>query len=195
MARAARFVSYRSRYRTTGVFCNNRPVDHLAPPTALVRTRGARRRIRPRPRRNGPVTRARRAPRRNSPFRRAVRRLCTFELARPHGPEGLAVRVHVPPLPLRHLSRLPVALQQSHRRWQREQRLPEIERTRRRAQRLAVDLASAGRDRAEIEAQLGAWHFHPAVAFQAAAAAVNPGPLRGPRASDPSTRPSVPSLP
>jgi hypothetical protein len=132
---------------------------------------------------------------RNSPFRRAMRRLCTFELARPHGPNGLAVRVHVPPLPLRHLSRLPEALQQSHRRWQIEQRLPEIEQTRRRARRLAADLASAGRDRAEIEAQLGAWHFHPAVAFEAAAAAVNPGPPRDRPASDPSTRPSVRFLP
>ncbi len=131
---------------------------------------------------------------RNSPFRRAIRRLCTFELARPHGREGLAVRVHVPPLPLRHLGRLPDALQQSHRRWQVEQRLPEVEQTRRRAQRLAIDLAAAGRDRAEIEAQLGAWHFHPAVAFQAAAA-VSPGPPRGRPASDPSTRPSVRSLP
>ncbi len=130
---------------------------------------------------------------RNSPFRRAIRRLCTFELARPHGPEGLAVRVHVPPLPLRHLSRLPEALQQSHRRWQIEQRLPEIEQTRRRAHRLAADLASAGRDRAEIEAQLGAWRFHPAVAYQAAAA-VSPGPPRGRPASDPSTHPSVRSL-
>lgn len=55
---------------------------------------------------------------RNSPFRRALRRLCTFELARPHGPDALAVRIHVPPLPLRHLSRLPEALQRSHRRWQ-----------------------------------------------------------------------------
>jgi hypothetical protein len=42
----------------------------------------------------------------NSPFRRAMQRLCTFELARPHGPEALAVRIHIPPLPLRHLSRV-----------------------------------------------------------------------------------------
>jgi hypothetical protein len=131
---------------------------------------------------------------RNSPFRRAIRRLCTFELARPHGPGGLAVRVQVPPLPLRHLSRLPEALQQSHRRWQIEQRLPEIEQTRRRAQRLAADLAAAGRDRAEIEAQLGAWHFHPAVAYQAAEAALSPDRPRDRPESDRSTRPSVRSL-
>jgi hypothetical protein len=131
---------------------------------------------------------------RNSPFRRAIRRLCTFELARAHGRNGLAVRVHVPPLPLRHQSRLPEALQQSHRRWQIEQRLPEVEQTRRRAQRLAADLASAGRERAEIEAQLGAWNFHPAVAYQAAAAVFSQDPPRGRPASGPSTRPSVRSL-
>ncbi len=111
----------------------------------------------------------------NSPFRRALQRLCTFELARPHGPAGIAVRVHVPPLPLRHLSRLPEALQRSHRRWQSEQRLPEVEQMRRRAQRLATGLAASGKERREIEVQLGAWHFHPAVAFWAAEAAVSPG--------------------
>ena len=47
----------------------------------------------------------------NSPFRRALQRLCTFELARPHGPGGLAVRTRIPPLPLRHVSRLPDSLQ------------------------------------------------------------------------------------
>ncbi len=107
----------------------------------------------------------------NSPFRRALQRLCTFELARPNGPGGLAVRTRIPPLPLRHLTRLPDSLQSSHRRWLVEQRLPEPEQMRRRAQRLADGLASAGRDRADIERQLNVWHFHPAVAFRAAEAA------------------------
>jgi hypothetical protein len=104
----------------------------------------------------------------NSPFRRALQRLCTFELARPHGPGGLTVRTRIPPLPLRHLSRLPESLQSSHRRWLTEQRLPEPEQMRRRAQRLATGLAAAGRDRVEIEQQLARWQFHPAVSFRAA---------------------------
>lgn len=108
----------------------------------------------------------------NSPFRRALQRLCTFELARPHGPGEIAVRLHIPPLPLRHLSRLPEPLQQSHRRWLAEQRLSEPEQMRRRANRLAAGLASAGRDQTAIEQQLGTWQFHPAVAFQAAESAV-----------------------
>ena len=107
----------------------------------------------------------------NSPFRRALARLITFELARSHGPGELAVRQHIPPLPLRHLSRLPESLQRSHRRWMAEQRLSGPEQMRRRAQRLATGLADAGHDRATIERRLANWHFHPAVAFKAAAEA------------------------
>jgi hypothetical protein len=112
----------------------------------------------------------------NSPFRRALARLITFELARPQGPGELAVRQHIPPLPLRHLSRLPETLQRSHRRWVAEQRLSEPEQMRRRASRLAAGLAGAGHDRASIERRLAAWHFHPAVAFSAASEASGPTP-------------------
>jgi hypothetical protein len=86
------------------------------------------------------------------------------------------VRTRIPPLPLRHLSRLPETLQQSHRRWLAEQRLTAPEQMRLRAGRLASSLAAAGRTRAEIETQLGAWQFHPAVAFQAAEEAVTAVP-------------------
>ncbi len=127
----------------------------------------------------------------NSPFRRALQRLCTFELARPHGPGALAVRTRIPPLPLRHLSRLPEPLQTGHRRWLTEQRLPEAEQMRRRAGRLASGLAAAGRTPDEIERQLAAWSFHPAVAFSAARAAAGAG---GPRvtAIDRTGRPDPP---
>jgi hypothetical protein len=116
----------------------------------------------------------------NSPFRRALHRLSTFELAQSRGAGALAVRTVVPPLPLRHLSRLPESLQASHRRWAAEQRLSEPEQMRRRAHRLASGLASSGRNRVEVERQLGAWQFHPAVAFRAAedtAAPDAPGPV------------------
>ncbi len=109
---------------------------------------------------------------RNAPFRRALARLVTFELARAHGPDGLAVRTSIPPLPLRHLAKLPESLQRGHRQWQAEQRLPQAQQIRHRAMRLATGLAEAGRTRDQIEQQLGRWHFHPAVAFQAAEAAV-----------------------
>ena len=114
----------------------------------------------------------------NSPFRRALQRLVTFELARPHGAGELAVRTRIPPLPLRHLSRLPESLQSSHRRWMAEQHLSEPEQMRRRAHRLAAGLAAAGQEREAIERQLSSWQFHPAVAFQAAEEAV--GRIRPP---------------
>jgi hypothetical protein len=110
----------------------------------------------------------------NSPFRRALHRLSTFELARSHGTGGMAVRTRIPPLPLRHLNRLPESLQQSHRGWLAEQRLPEPEQMRRRAARLAAGLAASGCDREEIERRLAGWQFHPAVAFRAAEVAVRP---------------------
>jgi hypothetical protein len=58
----------------------------------------------------------------NSPFQRSLRRLVTFGIARPAA-DGLAVRTRIPPLPLRHLNRLPESLQASHRAWQADQRL------------------------------------------------------------------------
>ena len=105
---------------------------------------------------------------RNAPFRRALSRLCIYDLARAQGSDELAVRTAVPPLPLRHASRLPDSLQQSHRRWLAERRLSEPEQMRRRAGRLAVGLAAAGHDRGAIERALSSWRFHPAVAFRAA---------------------------
>jgi hypothetical protein len=112
----------------------------------------------------------------NSPFRRALARLITFELARAQGPGELAVRAHIPPLPLRHLSRLPESLQRSHRRWLAEQQLSQPEQMRRRAIRLATGLAQSGHDRETIEQRLGEWQFHPSVAFHAAGVASG-GPI------------------
>ncbi len=113
----------------------------------------------------------------NSPFLRALQRLCVFELARPAGPGGLAARTAVPPLPLRHVQRLPAGLRRSHARWLEERRLSEAEQLRRRADRLAEELAADGKSREHIERRLADWRFHPAMAFAAAArAAPRDGP-------------------
>ena len=128
----------------------------------------------------------------NSPFRRALARLITFELARAQGPGELAVRAHIPPLPLRHLSRLPESLQRSHRRWLAEQQLSEPEQMRRRAIRLATGLAQAGHDRVTIEQRLAEWQFHPSVAFHAAGVASDsraPSAAKGVPASSPAPVP------
>ncbi|MDA8379569.1 MAG: hypothetical protein M0020_01855 [Actinomycetota bacterium] len=54
---------------------------------------------------------------RNAPLRRTLARCQTFGMARSAGPAGLAVRTMLPPLPRRHLIRLPEPLQAWHRRW------------------------------------------------------------------------------
>ena len=54
---------------------------------------------------------------RHSPFRRALARCVTFEVARREGPTTLAVRRRLPPLPRRHLLRLPPTLQEKHTHW------------------------------------------------------------------------------
>lgn len=109
---------------------------------------------------------------RNAPFHRSLHRLVTFGLARAEGPDTLAVRTMIPPLPLRHLQRLPGSLQRSHAQWQAEQRLHPVEQMQRRARRLAAGLAASGTPRPEIEERLTRWQFHPAVAFRAAEEAV-----------------------
>jgi hypothetical protein len=108
----------------------------------------------------------------NAPFRRALHRLVTFGMARAEGADGLSVRTRIPPLPLRHLQRLPVSLQHSHDQWQAEQRLHPVEQMHRRARRLAAGLAASGSSRDQIEQSLAHWQFHPAVAYRAAEEAV-----------------------
>ncbi|HEX4244534.1 MAG TPA: hypothetical protein VHY77_03115, partial [Acidimicrobiales bacterium] len=108
----------------------------------------------------------------NSPFRRALHRLIKFELARPHGPDGLAVRTRIPPLALRHVHRLAPSLQESHRQWQDSQRLTPLEQMRQRARHMAVRLVESGYEQPEIEHRLHGCRFHPALAFESAAWAV-----------------------
>ena len=116
----------------------------------------------------------------NSPFRRALLApVPPSSWPGPTGPGRMAVRTRIPPLPLRHLCRLPESLQASHRRWLVEHQLPEPEQMRRRARRLAVGLWSEGRTREDARAPARpAWQFHPAVAFRAAEERSDVGPER-----------------
>ena len=107
---------------------------------------------------------------RHSPFARAVTRCVTFEVGRWQGPGTLAVRRHLPPLPRRHLLRLPPRLQRMHEAWAAtERRVPAFEQQRRRARRLALGLVGLGDgpDAEAMEIQLLRWGVHPSLAHDA----------------------------
>lgn len=107
---------------------------------------------------------------RNSPFMRALERSRQFGLARAHGDGELAVRRKLPPLNRHQVARLPQTLQRAHHDWQEAalQETPADEQ-RRRARRLALSLFELGEGIEGAERQLHRWHFHPALAHEAAA--------------------------
>jgi hypothetical protein len=105
---------------------------------------------------------------RHSPLQRAIARCMTFGLARLEETDVLAVRHKVPPLPRRHLLRLPRSLQHLHEGWVEVQRdALSLEGMRRRSRKLALGLLDVGVDRQDVEAQLLRWHTHPALAHEA----------------------------
>jgi hypothetical protein len=105
---------------------------------------------------------------RHSPFQRALARCVSFHLARPHGQGALAVRRRMPPLPRRHLDRLPATLQKVHAEWSEAQGRPgALADARNRSRRLALKLLDIGADGDTIELQLMRWHVHPALAHEA----------------------------
>jgi hypothetical protein len=107
---------------------------------------------------------------RHSPFMRALARVCQFDLAQMQTDGELEVRRRLPPLNRRQLVRLPLALQDSHQRWQEEQlRTPRAEQLRIRARRLALSLVELGEDVEATERQLTRWKFHPVLCREAAA--------------------------
>ena len=106
---------------------------------------------------------------RSSPFARTLGRICQFDVARIELPDALAVRRKLPPLARRHLARLPEALQEEHRVWQEaDLRVPELERQRRRARKLALSLIALGEDLEGTERQLARWRHHPAICRESA---------------------------
>ena len=106
---------------------------------------------------------------RQSPFRRSLARCVTFQMARREGPTTLAVRRRIPPMPRRHLERLPASLRERHIHWMIPPRSsPVLEQARRNARRLALALFASGNNRPEVELQLVRWQVHPALAHEAA---------------------------
>ena len=76
----------------------------------------------------------------------------------------------VGPVPERHLLRLPLPLQEQHRRWLDREHPATIDDVRRRARWLALHPTAAGaEDRAGLERRLVRSGVHPAVASETAA--------------------------
>jgi hypothetical protein len=105
----------------------------------------------------------------SSPIVRSLTRLETFELACSDGRGTVAVRRNLPPLPRRHLRRLPEPIQTAHDEWT-EARLADapLAEARRRARRVALALLEQGDDLDHTERVLYSIGFHPAVCHDAA---------------------------
>jgi hypothetical protein len=104
---------------------------------------------------------------RHSPFQRALARCEKFELARRPESTTFAVRRRIPPLSRRHLMRLPLTVQESHRRWMAAgQRGPTLDETRRRARHLALRMFEAGENAQVVELELVRFGVHPAIAHE-----------------------------
>jgi hypothetical protein len=100
-------------------------------------------------------------------FVRALQRCVLFGVSQPV-PDGLAVRLRLPPVAARHLARMPDGLQELHRRWTvRTVSLDDLERGR----LLAGAMLAAGDDPEVVERQLLALGVAPAAAIAAAAVA------------------------
>ena len=134
-----------------------------------------------------------------SPVLRALRRSCTFGLARQVAEDGFLIRTRFPPLTRRQLDHLPRSVQREHKQWvERDARREVQTEARERARRLALSLVELGESYDGTERQLHRWKFHPAVAHdavrwahgeglkQAGSASTSPSTAgNGPRAAGP----------
>lgn len=105
---------------------------------------------------------------RRLPFYRALDRCVLFGMVQRLG-DQLAVRRRLPPLPARHLARLPRSVQEQHERWVADHRRAQADDAQERARQLALSLLRMGEDPPGVEQQLARWRIHPAAAHQAVA--------------------------
>lgn len=102
-------------------------------------------------------------------FARGLQRCVLFGVSQ-FVPGGLAVRRKVPPVALRHLARMPEALQAMHQAWKRRDcSLTDLQRGR----TLAEVMVNAGDDLEVVERQLLAVGVSPAAAVEAIALATH----------------------
>jgi hypothetical protein len=106
-------------------------------------------------------------------FPRTLARCCQFGASRFVTPTTLAVRRRMPPLTRRQVGRLPDKLREDHDRWVDKPPGYAADEMRERARQLALSLVELGEDGAGTERQLHRWRFHPALASEATAWALN----------------------
>ncbi len=107
---------------------------------------------------------------RHSPFVRAIMRSCQFGMARADGPATLSVRRKLPPLTRRQAAALPEPRRTAHAAWlEAELAVPRALREQRRVRQLALSLLELGEDAEATERTLGRWNYHPALAREATA--------------------------
>jgi hypothetical protein len=107
-----------------------------------------------------------------SPMQRSLRRLITLGLAAARDERALMVRRFLPIVSPRFADKLTKELREEHDRWlatvAANDSDPEVSRLRWRARRIALGLIALDDDFATVEAELLAWHLHPALAWDAA---------------------------
>ncbi len=106
----------------------------------------------------------------SSPIVRTLRRLVQFDLACEDPMSDLiAVRRTIPPVPARHLRRLPADVQAQHAEWAepRGDEAP-LAAARRRSRRVAFTLLEQGDDADHVERVLHSMGFHPALCHESA---------------------------
>jgi hypothetical protein len=106
-------------------------------------------------------------------FPRTIVRCCQFGASRFAGPTTLEVRRKLPPLTRRQIVRLPGKLQLDHARWVDKPPAAVGDDMRERARQLALSLVELGEDGEGTERQLHRWRFHPALASEATAWALD----------------------
>jgi hypothetical protein len=110
----------------------------------------------------------------SSAFPRTIARCCQFGTSRLTPDPSLEVRRRLPPLTLRQVRRLSPVLQAEHAAWvDRAPAALDADDLRDQARRLALTLLELGEDREATERQLQRWRFHPALASEATAWALD----------------------
>jgi hypothetical protein len=106
----------------------------------------------------------------SSAFPRTIARCCQFGTSRLTPDASLEVRRRLPPLTLRQVRRLSPVLQAEHAAWvDRAPAALDADDLRDQARRLALTLLELGEDGEAAERQLQRWRFHPALASEATA--------------------------